>query len=123
MGTIPKWLKLAVLTVTSLAIVLASLATAKAKISKGIVITIGANGEPRFYGLSLASTRVRGFVFGGLAHLGTNVSVSVTAPPSSVLTNRAAMTNWIATLEAIKSTGLLKPSGPVRSSGRSQLLL
>lgn len=123
MRTIPKWLKLAVLSVTSLAIVLAWLATAKAKISKGIVITIGANGEPRLYGLSLASTRVSGFVLSGLAHLGTNVSVSVAAPPGSVLANPTAMTNWIATLEAIRRAGLLKPTGPVRSSGRSQLLL
>ncbi len=123
MSTIPKWLKLALLTLISLAVVLASLAAGKARISKGIVISIRANGEPQLFGVPLANTRVRGLVFGGLARLGTNVSFSVSAPPSSVLTNQSAMTNWITTLEAMRGAGLLKPSGPVQSSGRSQLVL
>jgi len=108
---IPKWLQLALLTVMCLAIVLASFVI-KATNSAGIVITFDATGEPRLYGLSLANTRVRGLVFRGLAHLGTNnVSVSFTGP-TSAYTNLPPMTNVGATLLELNKAGLLKSSSP-----------
>ena len=120
MNIVSRLPRLTLVLVVCLGVLIAALATAKVRISKGIVIRIDARGEPHLWGVPLASTNLQRIVYSTLIGLGARGTVSITAPP---VTNTAALSNWIVTVENMNKAGLLKPTGPKRTAAPPNPLL